>query len=127
MTLAQPYNYFDILVWSAPGVGVPGQKAYVEFYRNGTVALRRSGVSDSSSYGDYRDSIPSSFVFDSIKGFTYDCNGNLIAGKGEVNQGQTYFSDTLYQPCPVQLGCQTQLIYRAIRHGLSHPGFQRIV
>lgn len=108
---APTHVFIDVLVWSSPGMAISNYPVWINVYNNGQVTTR-SGYSDNGGFGVYRDSLPVSTVFDSLKIFTYDCNGQVVTGASgtnyyQSNPMQAIYGDTLYPSCNLSLpACQ---------------------
>ncbi|WP_417591296.1 PKD domain-containing protein [Owenweeksia hongkongensis] len=98
---AQTYKNIVVQVLSG-GVHVPNHAVWVETYSNGNAIPYRSGYTDSMQHSNYGDSISTSMTFDSLKTYTYDCNGAKIYGvAGAMPSGIFGFHDTISISCPL--------------------------
>lgn len=102
-TASSSYTYFDAMVWSSYGVGFSNHPVWINVYRNsGQQVISLMGTTGNSGFGRFRDSLPTTVNFDSVKFFTYDCNGNLKNGSWtSLYNGGGYYTDSIFPSCPI--------------------------
>lgn len=103
LVTAQTYDHIYVGVWDNNFTGVPNQLVFVKVYNGTTLVHNSRGYSDSTSFGGYSDSIPSSLVFDSIVSYTFDCSGNKLRGVASPMPTSPWgmYEDTIWQSCPI--------------------------
>lgn len=100
--IAPQYVPLHIQVHDNMYMPLHNQPVWINIY-NGNHVETRKGYTDSSMFALYRDSLAQGMIFDSIKSYTYDCNGQEVSEVSHFMLNNQYFAyeDTLYLGCGI--------------------------